>query len=83
MSEVQDSKTLIRSVLNSEEVPFAFRYDGVTSRDFLKAWERTVTRTVGADNVVAHTVVYRDPATGLECIVELSTYPDSPPWSGS
>ena len=77
MSKLQDMAMLCEAVLNGGEVPFSFVYDGATSRDVLRTWQRTVTRAAGADNVVAYTVVYRDPATGLECVVELSTYPDS------
>ncbi len=78
MSKIQDMTMLCEAVLSGGDVPFSFRLDGASSCDFLKTWQRSVTSAVGGDGVSVHTVVYRDPATGLECVVELSTYPDSP-----
>ena len=78
MSKLQDMAMLCEAVLSGGDVPFSFRLDGASSCDFLKTWQRSATCAVGGDDVSVHTVVYRDPATGLECVVEFSTYPDSP-----
>ena len=58
--------------------PFSFLFDGKPSAELLKGWEGTREEHAGKDGCVAGTERFRDPATGLECRLERTTYPDSP-----
>ncbi len=58
--------------------PFSFLLDGKPSAELLKNWEQTRERRVGDDGRVTDTERFRDPATGLECRLERTAYPDSP-----
>ena len=57
--------------------PFSFRYRGEPSAQLLPQWPATRSATAGADGTTLNTVVYRDAASGLECVLELTEYPDS------
>jgi len=48
------------------EPPFSFQYGGKSSRDFLKTWERKHSIRKVNENEVEHTLIFRDPATGLQ-----------------
>lgn len=58
--------------------PFSFLFDGKPSAELLKGWKRTTETRVGGDGNTIATERFRDPATGLECRVERTTYPGSP-----
>jgi len=58
--------------------PFTLRYDGIPSARLLNQW-LVNRRTIATDDgTIQHSVIYRDAATGLECELELTEYPESP-----
>ncbi len=59
-------------------IPFTFVYDGKPSSELLYGWQKTAKSDTLADGCVLHTVTWRDPATRLECTLELTEYPDFP-----
>lgn len=58
--------------------PLSFIYGGKRSADIIPAWsvKKEIPRAV-ADRVI-HRIVRRDPATGLECALELTEFQDFP-----
>jgi alpha-galactosidase len=58
--------------------PLSFLLDGTPSAELLNGWERTCEQHRGEDGTVAGAEVFRDPATGLECRREWTSYPGSP-----
>jgi alpha-galactosidase len=60
------------------EAPFSFVYGGKRSAEFLKSWDlKRSSRRLDAQRV-EHTLVYRDPATGLELRCVAVEYQDFP-----
>lgn len=58
--------------------PFSFVYGGVPSGDLLGGWRRKVRVAEGGKGFSAHEIVWRDPATGLECRLSLKAYAKYP-----
>ncbi|MEW6357468.1 MAG: glycoside hydrolase family 36 protein [Planctomycetota bacterium] len=64
--------------LLGETPPFSFAYDGKPSATLLSAWKRTHTKQPAAEGKEKHSVVYTDPATGLEVACEMTFFVDFP-----
>ncbi len=58
--------------------PFSFRLAGRPSAEILSGWRVTCTSGLAADGVTGQQVVWHDPQTGLECVLELQTFADFP-----
>src|SRR5262249_26077356 len=57
---------------------FSFTYSSIPSTQLLRQWPAKRASTKNADGTVQHSVIYNDLATGLECELRLTEYPDSP-----
>ena len=62
----------------TEELPFSFRYDGETSRNFLPQWKRSVQIKELDGGRKGVTWQFSDPTTGLSLRVEAVVYSDFP-----
>lgn len=60
-----------------EEPPFSFCYNGITSDQLLKKWQ-VRRENISKGDAVLNRVIYKDTDTGLECILEITEYEDSP-----
>jgi alpha-galactosidase len=70
---------LNEQLLNEKgQEPFSFIYDGRKSADFLPGWTRKATTKKLDDVRQEHTVVWTDPATGLEIRCVAVEYADLP-----
>ena len=56
------------------QVPFSFVYGGEPSSGLLPTWERAVTEQHLDQSRTRRTVTYRDPDTGLVCLVEATSF---------
>ncbi len=61
-----------------EQLPFAFRYGGTSSRDLLTAWTRTIDITEVDAQRTKVSMKFTDPATQLEMRAEATIYRDFP-----
>ena len=57
--------------------PFSFRLDGKPSGDILAGWQVRTEEGRNAAGDAVKTVTHRDPGSGLECALELTTVPGS------
>ena len=55
-------------------VPFSFVYGGKPSAELLREWPVVIRSTPGACGETVHQKIWRDPAGGLECRLELRTF---------
>lgn len=88
MDEALDSKALRASradarrwaaaVAAGHRLPFSFQYDGRSSTELVPDWERVSRTNRAKAGVKPHAVTWRDPATGLECVLELQTFTKFP-----
>jgi len=62
----------------SHAPPFSFRYNGEGSRELLPAWTLTRSTRKIDEARTGHTLIYLDPATGLEVVCEATRYVDFP-----
>jgi len=62
----------------AELPPFSFVFDGKASSELLKTWKRSARRERGRGPARHQSIVYHDPATGLELRCEVTTYSDFP-----
>ena len=58
----------------AEIVPFSFVYGGRASAQLLREWPVTTRSTPAGSGVIRHERVWRDPASGLECRLELREF---------
>lgn len=58
--------------------PFSFLYDGKPSGELLAQWEVTKESVAGTDGTTLTKVTYRDPVSGLECVLEMTAFTGSP-----
>ena len=59
-------------------IPFGFSYGGEPSNALFASWLKTRQSQTLADGTTLHTAKWRDPKTGLECVLELKEYADFP-----
>lgn len=57
------------------EIPLSFVYGGQPSATLLPAWQSTHHSSTLPDGVTLHALSWHDPATGLECVLELKEFP--------
>src|SRR5271168_4114764 len=57
-------------------VPFSFVYDGKPANQFLASWQKSETVHPLAEGRTLRIITYRDPATHLEVIREITTFPE-------
>ncbi|MEI8122148.1 MAG: alpha-galactosidase [bacterium] len=55
--------------------PFSFCYDGRPSGEMLAGWQVRTEEGRNSAGDAVKTVTYHDPASGLECVIELTTVP--------
>jgi alpha-galactosidase len=58
--------------------PVAFRYDGKSSFETLSTWKKQYEKSSLDKGITLHRVTYTEPATGLECILEMKEFSDFP-----
>lgn len=58
--------------------PFSYTYDGRPSKDLMRNWKRQASSKTLADGSTLHSVTWQDPATALECTMEMKEFPDFP-----
>lgn len=59
-------------------IPLSFSYGGKASGTLLPSWRQSRAKRQLPDGVTLHTLNWTDPATGLECVMELKEYADFP-----
>ena len=59
---------------DSVEPPFSFTFNGVSSREFLKNWQRDYSTQKLSNNRTEHTVTFREGPAGLEVIWKAIVY---------
>jgi len=64
-------------VLSDGLLPFSFTYGGKSSEELVPGWNRSRTSTSKA-GVKTRTLTWRDPKTGIECVLELQTFAKFP-----
>ena len=74
--ETETAANWIRQTLTGS-APFSFRYNGQLADRLLPQWQRRTEVVPHADGTTVHQVIYREDETGLECLLELTVYPDS------
>jgi alpha-galactosidase len=62
----------------AEHPPFSFVYSGKPSSELLKGWKLSVGREIRSGRVSHQSLVYFDPATGLELRCAVTRYTDFP-----
>ena len=65
---------LPRARVPDAQTPFSFVYNGEPSSSLLTGWERTVREQTLDESRTRRTVTYRDPDTGLVCLVEATFF---------
>ncbi len=58
-------------------LPFSFRYGSHSAAELLPAWKRSQTSRKST-GVTTHEQTWRDPATGLECVLEMQSFTKFP-----
>jgi alpha-galactosidase len=65
-------------LLTDPIVPFSFQYGGRSAAELLSGWKMTAREISSEGGVATREVVWRDPETGLECVLELKTFAKLP-----
>jgi alpha-galactosidase len=64
--------------LAEDLMPFSFQYGGRSAAELIPGWKKT-TRTIQSQaDVTTREITWRDPETGLECVLELQTFAHFP-----
>lgn len=62
--------------LSSNQLPFSFRYQGASSHEFLKTWQRSTKTRSERGKARTTDVTWQDPATGLKVVWSSTEYRD-------
>jgi alpha-galactosidase len=64
--------------LAEDLLPFSFQYGGRSAAELIPGWKKT-TRTISSRaDVTTREITWRDPETGLECVLEMQTFAHFP-----
>jgi len=69
--------TFSSELLTDSIMPFSFQYGGRAAAELLAGWKKTQT-SKSAAGVTTQELTWRDPKTGLECVLELQTFAKFP-----
>ena len=73
-----DARKWAAAVAAGDLLPFSFQYGGHSSAELVPGWERVSRTSKAKAGVKPHVVTWRDPKTGLECVLELQTFAKFP-----
>lgn len=80
--ELEDGREFLLYPADGEPVasaePLSFLYGGRSSAELLPGWDVRQPVPTSAEGTTTHRIIRRDPATGLECELELTLYADFP-----
>ena len=77
LCETADKNLTWSELSNRQHVPFSFTYDGKDSARLLSNWKASENSDSHGGSVF-HNYTYVDPATGLQVIADVRTYPEFP-----
>jgi alpha-galactosidase len=73
-----DSRGVSVRCLRQGLLPFSFRYGGRSAAELVSEWTKASRTSQAKAGVTTHDVTWRDPATGLECVLEMRTFAKAP-----
>lgn len=77
-NEIQRAQSWAEKTFTADSFPVSFKYGEKESAEIIKSWKRSAGPKEETAESTKQTITLTDPATGLECRVELSIFKDYP-----
>ena len=73
-----DARKWVEAVAVGDLLPFSFQYGGQSSAELVRGWKNVLEAGKTKCGVATRDLTWRDPETGLECVLELQTFAEFP-----